>query len=80
VSQNRSGHGAITGTQILVLQSLASHFSHRFTPLFNATLPITKIIYQHRASNPASIKTLNATETSAAEVVEAVCSSENEED
>jgi hypothetical protein len=38
---------------------------------------------EHRASNPVSIKNLNATETSATallKVVEALCSSENEED
>jgi hypothetical protein len=37
---------------------------------------------EHRASNPVSIKNLNATETSTTvkEVVEALCSSENEED
>jgi hypothetical protein len=39
---------------------------------------------EHRASNPVSIKNLNDTETSTAsdvkKVVEALCSSENEED
>jgi hypothetical protein len=35
---------------------------------------------EHRASNPLSIKNLNATETSAIKVVEALFSSENEED
>jgi hypothetical protein len=37
---------------------------------------------EHRASNPVSVKNLNATETSATDgkAFEALCSSENEED